>query len=257
MLIAAVLTFVVPAAAAMSDQATSVSERSANSIAEAMSAGVRGDGQAPQAPLPDGWRAISCTRDGRIYVDPSGSAVDRVSKSIRVTLKGAQLRSVEKMTLPCNFAVDQRSGMRLIVTDGQEWRSYRENNAFGFAPAFGFSEGRKPPYTLSYEAIPVGDLRTDGCKNVAKGHQPAIEQCASFGSSTTFFGAYRNGAKTVIAHFTTGGGAVTEDFTVAEVSGAIRSLFFLPPPDAPGGTITLIFEDGGGLYRAYLDVPRG
>jgi len=50
---------------------------------------------------------------------------------------------------------------------------------------------------------------------------------------------------------------ITPGFIVAAVQGRVESIFFLPPPDAPGGTITLIIRRRGETFRAYLDTPKG
>jgi hypothetical protein len=49
---------------------------------------------------------------------------------------------------------------------------------------------------------------------------------------------------------------VKEDFVVAEVAVKVDGLSFLPSPDTSWGGITLILEDRGAVYRAFVDVPR-
>jgi hypothetical protein len=44
---------------------------------------------------------------------------------------------------------------------------------------------------------------------------------------------------------------------LADIDGRVESIFFLPPPDAAGGTVTLILSDKEGTYRAYIDTPKG
>jgi hypothetical protein len=195
----------------------------------------------------------SCATDGLIHAEVSAAISEHVTNAIQLLEPGARIRDVAKLGLPCSFRLDARSGWNLVLTNGKEARGYVENNAFGFAPAFGFGEQNEKSYTLNYRPIADGAPRSDDCRSV-KG---APQLCSSFGSQTAFFGASPGQGGTRIAHYVVHGSEMAEDFPVAEVQGHVESIFFLPPPDAPGGTITIVMTDREGTYRAFLDTPKG
>jgi hypothetical protein len=198
-----------------------------------------------------------CTADGLIHAEVSPDITERVTKSVKVLKQGSQLREVAKLDLPCGFHLDPRSGWNLVVTDGTEVRRYVENNAFGFAPAFGFSEKATRPYTLNYRPVGAGELHLDGCIDTLKRIKADLQSCSSFGSSTSFFGTTSDGRTTRLSHYVVRDSHLEEDFQVAEISGHIEGISFLASPDSPGGTITLILADDQGMYRAFLDTPAG
>jgi hypothetical protein len=199
----------------------------------------------------------ACTTDGLIHAQVSQAITKRVTNSITLLQAGARVRDVAKLNLPCGFRLEARSGWNLVLTNGREIRRYKENNAFGFAPAFGFDEQNTKSYTLNYEAVSNAELRVDACSEELKSIEPAVQLCSSFGSRTAFFGASSGRRGNLIAHYVVGGSLPKEDFAVAEIHGKLESIFFLPPPDAPGGTITLIMTDQQGTYRAFVDTTKG
>ena len=179
------------------------------------------------------------------------------------------MRETSKLTLPCGFHIDARYGANLVLTNGTEIRRYLENNVFGFAPAFGFSDAPTKSYTLNYHLAANGELHVQSCTDKLKHIKDAPQLCSGFGSATAFFGTKTQKRSTLLAHFIVPapkGTRVThfvfeppimEDFPVAIIDARVESIFFLPPPDAPGGTITLILSDKQGTFRTYLDTPRG
>jgi hypothetical protein len=197
----------------------------------------------------------SCTADGLIHAEVSPGIAAHVNDSVKALKQGIRIRDAVKLDLPCGFRLDPRSGWNLMLTNGTESRRYVENNAFGFAPAFGFGEKTTKSYTLNYRAVAAGELRPDGCIEMVKSLKADLQSCSSFGSSTSFFGTTSDGRTTRLAHYVVQGPQLREDFPVAEISAHVESIFFLPPPDAPGGTITLILADREGLYRVFLDTP--
>lgn len=210
--------------------------------------------EADASPHPD---AHPCTSDGLVHAEVSPAISEHVAESIKLLVPGARLREVAKLALPCGFRLDPRNGWNLVLTNGAETRQYLENNPFGFAPAFGFSQQATKSYTLNYHSVAEAALRSDECKDRLKGIKSAPQLCSSFGNETSFFGARPDGRGTRIAHYVLHGSDIEEDFPVAEVQGHVESIFFLPPPDAPGGTITLVVSDREGTYRAFLDTPKG
>jgi hypothetical protein len=198
-----------------------------------------------------------CTDDGLIHAEVSPDIARHVTDGIRTLEKGARLRDVAKLDLPCGFHIDPRFGWNLVLTNGAEIRRYAENNPFGFAPAFGFGEKAIRPYTLQYKVVAAADLHPDDCLDRLKSVKADLQLCSSFGSRTSLFGTASGGPTTRLAHYVLRGSRFEEDFPVAEIAGHVESIFFLPPPDAAGGTITIILSDSQGTYRAYLDVPRG
>jgi hypothetical protein len=199
----------------------------------------------------------SCTSDGLIHAEVSTDISQHVTQSITLLEPGARLRDIAKLILPCGFHLDARYGWNLILTNGAQTRRYLENNPFGFAPAFGFDEKTTRSYTLNYRPVADGELHAETCGDKLKGLKGAPQLCSSFGSQTSFFGGTAEKRGMRVAHFTTKDSTIREDFPVADVKGRVESIFFLPPPDAPGGTITLILSDREGTYRAYLDTPKG
>jgi hypothetical protein len=199
---------------------------------------------------------LHCTTDGLIHAEVSPEISQKVVGSIRLLEPGARVREAAKLTLPCGFHLDARYGS-LVLTNGIEVRRYIENNAFGFAPPFGFSQQATKSYTLNYRLAAVGELRSDGCGERLRGIKGARQSCSSFGSETSFFGTRPYRGRNRVAHFVSRGTAITEDFPLADVDGRVESIFFLPVPDAPGGTITLIQSDAQGMFRTYIDTPKG
>ncbi len=198
----------------------------------------------------------SCTNDGLIHAEVSPAISAQVKDHITLVANGAQVRDVAKLVLPCGFHLDPRFGWNLILTNGKEFRRYRENNAFGFMPAFGFGEQNTRSYQLRYETIQESSVHVDSCSDQIKDASARLQLCSSFGSATSFFATSPNGSETELAHYVVQDSRVKEDFKVAEIDGSVESIFFLPPPDAPGGTITLIFRDEKAIYRLFVDVPR-
>jgi hypothetical protein len=211
----------------------------------------------PQRTLQSSAPHGSCTNDGRIFAEVSEEISARVKARIRLLQKEARIRDVSRLVLPCGFHLDPRNGWNLILTNGKEFRRYRENNAFGFMPAYGFGDAKAQSDQLGYELIQESDIRRDSCGEVIKKAPVRLQLCSSFGSATSFFGTVSEGTKTDLSHYAIEGSLVKQDFKVAEIDGRVGSIFFLPPPDAPGGTITLILRDKKSVYRAFVDVPRG
>jgi hypothetical protein len=214
----------------------------------------------------EGKTAVSarCTSDELVHVQVNPAITKEIKNSIQLLEPGAQLREAAKLILPCGFRVDPRYGWNLFVTNGKEIRRYLENNPIGFAPAFGFGREVTNSYTLSYRVVSRGELRDNGCTDRLKGLSAAPQLCSGA------FGAYPNRRNTLIAHYGVYEPPKTRvthwimrerliepGFVVAAVEGQVESMFFLPPPDAPGGTITLIFKRHGGTFRVYLDTPSG
>jgi hypothetical protein len=199
----------------------------------------------------------SCTTDGLIHAEVSPLISQKIRDSVTLLEPGARVREAAKLTLPCGFHLDVRYGWNLVLTNGTEVRRYVENNVFGFAPAFGFSEQPPKSYTLNYRLAADGELHADSCGDRLKGIEGAPQLCSSFGSETSFFGTKTHERGTRLSHFVWHGAAIEEDFPLADIDGRVESIFFLPPPDAAGGTVTLILSDKEGTYRAYIDTPKG
>jgi len=205
-----------------------------------------------------------CTSDGLVHAEVSPSITKEVKDSILLLEPGAQVREPAKLHLPCGFRIDPHYAWNLVLTNGTEIRRYRENNAVGFAPAFGFQPQATQSYTLKYHIVSEGELHGDKCGERLKGIAGAPQLCSGG------FGTYPARHSTLIAHFdlieppTTRvthwvmrDAFISPGFLVAAVQGRVESIFFLPPPDAPGGTITLIIRRHGEAFRAYLDTPKG
>lgn len=216
----------------------------------------------PVATSHDGSQA-SCTSDQRVHVETSADISQRVQRAVKPLGAGVRLRDMSALHLPCGFHIEPRSAMYLVLTDGSEYRLYHENNAFGFAPAFGFSEGPPASEVLDYRKVVPGAASTTSCPARKDHSAPALERCSRFGSEHTFFASYATPHGARIAMFddrgglTDKGGEATEVFLVAKVDGRIESMSFLPLPDAPGGTVTLIYSVGHDVFRAYIDTSRG
>ena len=206
------------------------------------------------SPVSSGRR---CTTDGLIHADVTPEITKRVTGLIKPLEKGLRIREIAKLSLPCGYHLDPRYGWNLILANGTEIRRYMENTGFGFAPAFGFGDQAGKPYTLNYRLVAAGELHPDGCVERLATRKTGLLLCTGFGSDTSFFGAARDTAGTRLSHYVLRDGALQEDFAVADIGGTVESIFFLPPPDAPGGTITLILTDPHGTYRAFLDTPKG
>ena len=205
-----------------------------------------------------------CTSDGLVHAEVSPAITKEVKDSIVLLEPGAQVREPAKLILPCGFQIDPRFGWNLMLTNGTEIRRYRENNAVGFAPAFGFQPEASQSYTLNYHTVSESELHGDKCGERLKGLAGAPQLCSGG------FGTYPDEHSTLIAHFSLyeppttrvthwvmRDRFITPGFIVAAVQGRVESIFFLPPPDAPGGTITLIIRRRGETFRAYLDTPKG
>ncbi len=205
-----------------------------------------------------------CTSDGLVHAEVSPTIVKEVKDSITLLEPGAQVREPAKLILPCGFHIDPRFGWNLVLTNGTQYRRYFENNPVGFAPAFGFSPPTTKSYTLNYRSVRDGELHADSCGDRLKGLVGAPQLCSDG------FGTYPDQRITLIAHFdlyepprtrvthwVLREPLITPGFVVAVVEGRVESIFFLPPPDAAGGTITLIIRHRGETFRAYLDTPRG
>jgi hypothetical protein len=168
-------------------------------------------------------------------------------------MPGAALRDGARLTLPCGATVDPRSSFQIVLDNGTDVSAYAENNAFGFMPAFGFSGTSPRSYVLHPKPLAADRLRDNPCAP-AMARDAHLTRCSGFGSPSSFFAASRH----QLAHYVTGpDGVPRQDFVVADLHAAVDSLFFLPPPDAPGGSITLMLNDHGTTYRAFIDVPRG
>lgn len=206
---------------------------------------------------PNGGDRRSCSSDGLIHAEV-GPEIDRhVTDVVRLLEKGARLREAARLDLPCGFRVDPHTGWNVVLTNGSEFRRYAENNPFGFAPAYGFGQAAAKPYTLSPSPVPPDKLSSDDCVARLKGMETDLQLCSSFASRTALFATSREGPTTRLAHYVWRGDKPERDFDVADIAGHVESIFFLPPPDALGGTITILLSDDGGLYRVFLDTPRG
>jgi len=198
----------------------------------------------------------ACTPDGLIHAEVSSVITKRVADLIHPLDKGVQVRDPAKLVLPCGFHIDGRYGWNLILNNGAEVRRYVENNPFGFAPAFGFAHEVAKSYALQYHPVAKGELYPDDCTAKLKAIQADLKLCSGFGG-TSLFATKVDGRRTRLAHYVSQGAALQEDFAVAQIDGEVDSIFFLPPPDAPGGTITLILHDRQGTYRVFLDTAKG
>jgi hypothetical protein len=253
-----------PAASAPAEtNAQTNEERRANDIAAALesligSPRAQSSRQTAEAPAAyDAARDGPCTRNGLIHAEVSPEITQRVQHAIRIVLNGARVREASQLVLPCGFSLWNRFSASLVLHGQQEYRRYRENNPFGFMPAFGFSRPQATSYELRYETVTANDLHQDECGETVRSHGLHLQMCSSFGSVTQIFGTSGDGDSTLLAHYVVSGTELKEDFRVAEIAWKVDSLFFMPPPDAPGGSITLVLEDDGNLYRVFLDVPRG
>jgi len=205
----------------------------------------------------DATRDGPCTRDGLIHAEVSAEITQRVQQAIRILLDGARVREASRLVLPCGFTLWNRFSASLVLQGQGEYRRYRENNPFGFMPAFGFGRSPAASYELHYETVAANDLHQDECGETVRSHALHLQICSSFGNASRMFGTSSDGDATLLAHYVVSGSELNEDFRVAEIAWKVDSLFFIPPPDAPGGSITLVLEDHGNLYRVFLDVPRG
>lgn len=199
----------------------------------------------------------ACTTDQLVHASVGSNITSRIKNSIVPLQKGIQVRDIAMLTLPCGFKIDDRSGWSLFLTNGSEVRRYIENNPFGFAPAFGFSDPIEKSYTMKYEDIPREKIQTDSCINTIASISSSLKLCSSFGNEESFFGIERSDHTSHLGHYLVLDGAIIEDFPLANINKDVDSVYFIPPPDASGGTITLIVTDGRNRYRAYVDTPRG
>jgi hypothetical protein len=237
-------------------------ERRANATASSLYS-LMGDGIEPPAVAdgairpPAGHDGERCTTDDLIHAEVSAEVTEQVKRTVTLLGKNLQLRDAARLYLPCGFHPDPRGEGNLVLGNGKETRRYRENNAFGFAPAFGFGTAVTRSYALRSEVIDGATLRPAPCQEVVRQHSMKIEPCAGFGNPGLFFGAAPADGFTEIAHYTAIGDAVNKDFPLARVTGSVVGLSFIASPDSPGGTVTLLIDDRGALYRAYVDTPRG
>jgi hypothetical protein len=199
----------------------------------------------------------TCTRDGLIHAEASPAITARVEDVVRLADKSSRIRDVARLTLPCGFRLDRRSGWNLVLTDGKELRAYLENNPFGFMPAFGFSGPAERSFTLRSQKLNAATLRDLNCTDGLARFAARLQLCTNFGSTTALFGVARQPGKAELVHYVVQGGELKRDFKVADIDAKVEIIFFMPPPDAPGGTITLILRNRGALYRAFVDVSRG
>ncbi|MES2096314.1 MAG: hypothetical protein V4459_06110 [Pseudomonadota bacterium] len=213
--------------------------------------------KAPEKSADPGPGIVPCTTNGLVHGEVSAEITQRVTSSITLLDKYARLRDVAKLTLPCGFTIEGRWTANLFLTNGIETRRYFENNSFGFSLPYGPGDQAGGAFDLKYEAVDVKALWPTGCPDALKSYAADFQLCASFGSDKSFFGVSARGDHHLLAHYLVGPSGLKEDFKVAETLPAIKTIFFLPPPDADGGTITLIMEDRGELYRAFIDVSHG
>ncbi|KHL24145.1 hypothetical protein PK98_15335 [Croceibacterium mercuriale] len=199
--------------------------------------------------------AARCSNDGLIHAEVSGAVSRHVAALVTPTLDGARLREAARLTLPCGFALDTRWLQHLIVTDGTETRQYVENNPFGFAVPFGFSERVSRPYTL--RALPESYRLTPKTCAQDLGRPPeAGPLCSAFASSMMVAEAEPAGGHR-LRHYRMRDSAWQPGFDAAVIGAEIAALYWITLPDAPGGTVTLYLRDAAGLYRVFLDVPQG
>lgn len=199
-----------------------------------------------------------CTTDGLIHAEESSAITKRVKESIRLLEDGINVRGIAALTFPCGFHLDPRTGWNLILTNGTETRRYVENNPFGFSPPFGFGEKGGKPYTLNYKPVTDAELPSDHCVDQLRNLKNVVQRCSSsIGSGGSIFGITTDDRRARISYYTLHDSKFSEDFRVAEVNAQVESMFFLPLPDARGGTITLILSDSEGVYRVFLDTQKG
>lgn len=215
-----------------------------------MPSAARGNGAAD-----DG--AMQCANDV-LRVEISPQITQRVERAVKLVEPGARMRAAARLLLPCGFAFQTLAFGNVVVRGTGGYRSYVENNPFGFDPAFGFSGLETKSYDMArYDEPPADALKPSDCPPNARQLPAALTMCASFGSETAFFGVGRTGDRHRIAHYVLGSAGLKEDFEVASTTLRVESVYFLPPPDAPGGTITLVLRDKDSLYRVRIDTPRG
>lgn len=192
-----------------------------------------------------------CTTDGLVHVETGAEVKRHLARTVKLKEPGARLRGASRLRLPCGFHVEP-SLFSLILTNGTEHRAYAEDNTLGFAPAFGFRQQRSVDQTLSSQKIPAAEVQQDGC--MASLHQAGLDGvCASFGSPTLFFAIAKaaDGGQRLVQFRSSSG--TSERFTLAEIGDRVVGLSFIQPPDAGGGTVTVLTADGGNVYRFYID----
>lgn len=214
---------------------------------------------------PSAARAVGAADDGAgqcandiLRIEMSQRVTQRVEREVRLVDPGARMRAAARLVLPCGFIFKTLAFGNIVVQGTGGHRRYAENNAFGFDPPFGFSDQGPKSYDMARYDEPAADvLASSDCPAQARKPPAALMLCASFGSKTAFFGVGRSGDRHRIAHYALGSAGLKEDFEVASTALPIESIYFLPPPDAPGGTITLVLRDKDSLYRVRIDTPRG
>lgn len=251
---------------AMAQTTNKASERKANQSASAIYEALNGQtySRSKQAtpnvktPMTKHDSNVStCTNDQLVHASVSPTITSYIKDSIVPLQKGIKIRDIAKLTLPCGFKTDGRSGWSLVLTNGSEVRRYIENNSFGFAPAFGFSDPVEKSYTMKYEDISGDKTQIDSCLDTISHIRSNLKLCSSFGNANSFFGIDLGTHASHLGHYVVQGNAITEDFSLANIDKIVDNIYFIPPPDASGGTITLIVNDGQNWYRAYVDTPRG
>lgn len=216
-------------------------------------------------PNPSAARPIGATFDGPgqcandvLRVEMSPQIAERVERAVKLVEPGARMRAAARLVFPCGFIFKKLAFGNVVVQGAGGYRRYAENNPFGFDPPFGFSDERPKSYDMAHYDEPSADiLEAPDCPAQARQQPAALMLCAGFGSDTAFFGVGRAGGRHRIAHYALGSAGLKEDFEVASTTLPIEAIYFLPPPDAPGGTITLVLRDNDSLYRVRIDTPRG
>jgi hypothetical protein len=131
---------IVPSVAAQDGAKTDVpKERAANQTGASLQSLLQNQSAQPTTPdtnsrparmirQPDGHY---CSQNGLVHADVGKEIEKQVKASIKTLEKGARLRDIAKLTLPCGFTLYYKFGGNLILTDGKEYRRYLENNPFG------------------------------------------------------------------------------------------------------------------------------
>jgi len=190
--------------------------------------------------------AAFCTHDGLIHAEVSGKITALVKDWVLFSEPGAQFPDIAKLDLPCGFHLDPREVWSLTLTDGTSFRRYRD-----------FGQQTDQTSMLGEEVIDPASRPTgsaDTCSETIKTSKPQLQQCTS--GASAFFAVDPSGGKIRLVHYIVSASQVKEDFVVAEVAVKVDGLSFLPSPDTSWFGVTLILEDRGAVYRAFLDVPR-
>jgi hypothetical protein len=124
-------------------------------------------------------------------------------------------------------------------------------------PPFGFGGKNDTPYDLKYQVADPSGLPVDGCNDDLTKYSLKAELCSSFGSRTSFYILMREGDSETLSRYVPGETGKTRISKIAEIDASVKSISFMHSIDTPGGSITIILNDNGTLYRAYLDVSTG